>query len=47
MTFSIKKIAVIGTGVIGVGWTLRFLAKNKIVFVFDPSSALTSLTLRY
>ena len=38
MTFSIKKIAVIGTGVIGVGWTLRFLAKNKIVFVFDPKS---------
>ena len=36
MTSSIKKIAVIGTGVIGAGWTLRFLAKNKIVFVFDP-----------
>ncbi len=34
----IKKIAVIGTGVIGTGWTIRFLAKNKIVYVFDPKS---------
>ena len=37
MSTSIKKIAVIGTGVIGTGWTLRFLAYNKEVYVFDPN----------
>ena len=31
----IKKIAVIGTGVIGTGWIIRFLAHNKKVIVFD------------
>ena len=31
----IKKIAVIGTGVIGAGWIIRFLAHNKIVHAFD------------
>ena len=31
----IKKIAVIGTGVIGVGWIIRCLAHNKIVYAFD------------
>ena len=31
----IKKIAVIGTGVIGTGWIIRFLAHNKIVHAFD------------
>ncbi len=30
-----KKVAVIGTGVIGVGWIIRCLAHNKIVFAFD------------
>ena len=31
----IKKIAVIGTGVIGKGWIIRCLAHNKIVYAFD------------
>ncbi len=33
--FNIKKVAVIGTGVIGVGWIIRCLAHNKIVLAFD------------
>ena len=37
MLSPIKKIAIIGIGVIGVGWTLRLLAKNKEVYVFDPN----------
>ena len=32
---NIKKVAVIGTGVIGAGWIIRFLAHNKIVYAFD------------
>ena len=28
---NIKKVAVIGTGVIGAGWIIRFLAHDKIV----------------
>ena len=32
---SIKKVAIIGTGVIGVGWIIRCLAHNKIVYAFD------------
>ena len=31
----IKKIAVIGTGVIGTGWIIRCLAHNKKVIAFD------------
>ena len=31
----IKKITVIGTGVIGTGWIIRCLAHNKIVHAFD------------
>ena len=31
----IKKISVIGTGVIGTGWIIRCLAHNKKVFAFD------------
>ncbi len=31
----IKKIAVIGTGVIGFGWIVRFLAHNKKVIAYD------------
>ena len=31
----INKVAVIGTGVIGVGWIIRCLAHNKIVYAFD------------
>ena len=37
MNSPIKKIAIIGTGVIGAGWTIRLLAKNKIVNVYDPN----------
>ena len=32
---NIKKVAVIGTGVIGAGWIIRCLAHNKIVYAFD------------
>ena len=32
---SIKKVAIIGTGVIGAGWVIRCLAHNKIVYAFD------------
>ena len=32
---SVKKVAVIGTGVIGTGWIIRCLAHNKIVYAFD------------
>ena len=31
----IKKMAVIGTGVIGAGWIIRCLAHDKIVYAFD------------
>ena len=37
MNSPIKKIAIIGTGVIGTGWTIRLLAKNKVVNVYDPN----------
>ena len=37
MALSINKIAIIGTGVIGAGWTLRLLAKKKEIYVFEPS----------
>ena len=37
MPSSIDKIAIIGTGVIGTGWTLRLLAKKKEIYVFEPS----------
>ena len=30
-----KKIAIIGTGVIGTGWIIRCLAHDKIVYAFD------------
>ena len=32
-----KKIAVIGTGVIGSGWIIRFLAHNKKVIAYDKN----------
>lgn len=32
---NLKKVAVIGTGVIGNGWIIRFLAHNKVVYAFD------------
>ena len=31
----IKKIAVIGTGVIGSGWIIRFLAHDKKIIAYD------------
>ena len=33
----IKKIAVIGTGVIGTGWIIRFLAHNKKIIAYDKN----------
>jgi carnitine 3-dehydrogenase len=33
--YKIKKVAVIGTGIIGAGWIIRCLAHNKIVYAFD------------
>ena len=36
----IKKIAVIGAGVIGSGWVVRFLAYNKKVIVYDQNPKL-------
>ena len=35
----IKNISVIGTGVIGTGWILRFLASNKKVIAFDKNKS--------
>ena len=31
----IKKVAIIGTGVIGTGWIIRCLVHNKIVYAYD------------
>ena len=36
MTPSIKNVAVIGAGVIGTGWIIRFLFNQKKVKVYDP-----------
>ena len=36
----VKKIAVIGAGVIGSGWIVRFLAHNKKVIVYDQDPKL-------
>ncbi len=36
----IKKIAVIGTGVIGAGWIIRFLAHDKKVIAYDKDLSL-------
>ena len=38
MSSPIDKIAIIGTGVIGSGWTLRLLAKKKEIYVFEPNT---------
>ena len=35
MKSNIKNVAVVGTGVIGTGWIIRFLAHNKKVVAFD------------
>ena len=39
MTKKIQKIAVIGTGVIGTGWIIRFLAHGKKVYAYDVDTA--------
>ena len=35
MTGKINNVAVIGTGVIGTGWIIRFLTNKKRVWVYD------------
>ena len=40
MSSEIKKVAVIGTGVIGAGWITRCLAHNKKVVAFDKDYSL-------
>ena len=40
---NIKKVAVIGAGVIGTGWIIRCLAHGKIVHVYDKNLKLTEL----
>ena len=37
MKSSFNNIAVIGTGVIGSGWIIRFLFNKKKVYVYDPN----------
>jgi len=37
VTSSIIKVAVIGTGVIGTGWIIRFLYNKKQINIFDPN----------
>ena len=34
---NIKKVAVVGTGVIGAGWIIRCLAHGKIVHAYDKN----------
>ena len=42
---NIKKVAVIGTGVIGAGWIIRCLAHNEIVYAFDEDLRLKNKLL--
>jgi len=37
VTSSINNIAVIGIGVIGTGWIIRFLYNKKKIKVYDPN----------
>ena len=37
MSDDLKKVAVIGTGVIGAGWIVRCLAHNKKVIAYDKN----------
>ena len=41
-----KKVAVIGTGVIGSGWIIRFLAHDKIVYAFDKNFELYNKSIK-
>ena len=43
---SIKKVAIIGTGVIGSGWIIRCLAHNKIVYAFDKDPKLKNSLIK-
>ena len=43
---NIKNVAVIGTGVIGTGWIIRFLAHNKIVYAFDKDPKLKNSLIK-
>ena len=43
---SIKKVAIIGTGVIGTGWIIRCLAHNKIVYAFDKDLKLKNSLIK-
>ncbi len=43
---SIKKVAIIGTGVIGAGWIIRCLAHNKIVYAFDKDPKLKNSLIK-
>lgn len=45
-TQEIKKLAVIGTGVIGNGWIARFLAQGYEVYAFDPADGAEEKTRR-
>ena len=36
----IKKVAIVGTGVIGAGWIIRCLVHNKIVYAYDKDCLL-------
>ena len=38
MESSIEKVAVIGTGVIGAGWIIRFLFNKKKINIYDPNT---------
>ena len=43
---NLKKVAVIGTGVIGTGWIIRFLAHNKVVYAFDKDFELHKKSIK-
>ena len=45
-SINFKKVAVIGTGVIGTGWIIRFLAHNKIVYAFDKDFELYKKSIK-
>ena len=37
MTDSVRTVGVVGTGVIGAGWTVRVLARGHDVLAWDPA----------
>ena len=46
MKSNIKNVAVVGTGVIGTGWIIRFLAHNKKVVAFDKDLKLKTKLMK-